>query len=161
MHTANFAQSRAIDRWLRIAQNDRDPFRLLKHPPMFNPIPGTKITYDHVLRKWFNQRKSAHKRGLRFALTPTSIMNMMRAKKCYYSGIELTPGAPPGEKHRLTDFSIDRIDADLGYVPGNVVACCRAVNELKGYIEARGEKPTPEQMKIIIETAREVVYNFQ
>jgi hypothetical protein len=35
------------------------------------------------------------------------------------------------------------------------------VNELKGYIEARGEKPTPEQMKIIIETAREVVYNFQ
>lgn len=161
MHTANFAQSRAIDRWLRIAQNDRDQHRLLKHPPMFNPIRGTGITYDNVLRKWFNQRNSAHKRGLQFALTPTSIMNMMRAKKCYYSGIELTPGAPPGEKHRLTDFSIDRIDADLGYVPGNVVACCRAVNELKGYIEARGEKPTPEQMKIIIETAREVVYNFQ
>ncbi len=47
----------------------------------------------------------------------------------------------------------------LGYIPGNVVACCRAVNEMKSYLESRGENPTPEQMKIIVETAREVVYN--
>ena len=111
MHTANFAQSRAIDRWLRIAQNDRDQHRLLKHPPMFNPIRGTGITYDQVLRKWFNQRNSAHKRGLQFALTPTSIMNMMRAKKCHYSGIELTPGAPPGKN------TGSRISASTGLMP--------------------------------------------
>lgn len=85
-------------------------------------------------------------------------MNMLRAKKCHYSGIELTPGARPGEQQKFTDFSIDRIDSSKGYIPGNVVACCRAVNEMKSYLESRGENPTPEQMKIIVETAREVVY---
>jgi hypothetical protein len=161
MHTPNYAQSRAIDRWLKIAQDPKiaDPYILLNHRPIFRPIPGTSLTYDHVLRKWFNQRKSAHKRGIQFALTPTSIMNMLRAKKCHYSGIKLTPGARPGEQQKLTDFSIDRIDSSKGYIPGNVVACCRAVNEMKSYLESRGENPTPEQMKIIVETAREVVYN--
>lgn len=79
MHTPNYAQSRAIDRWLKIAQDPKiaDPYVLLNHRPIFRPIPGTAITYDHVLRKWFNQRKSAHKRGIQFALTPTSIMNML------------------------------------------------------------------------------------
>lgn len=163
MHTPNFAQSRAIERWLKIAQDPKtnDPYRLLNHRPIFNKIPGTGITYDHVLRKWFNQRKSAHKRGIQFALTPTSIMNMLRAKKCHYSGIELTPGARPGQQQKLTDFSIDRVDSSIGYVPGNVVACCRAVNEMKGYLEACGETPTPDKMKIIVETAREAVYNSQ
>jgi hypothetical protein len=163
MHCTNFAQSKAIDRWVKIAKNgvreDSDYVKFV--PPMFKHVPGTPFNYDRVIRKWYSMRQSAHRRGIAFALIPTSLMNIMRAKKCYYSGVELTPGAKPGKKHNFSDFTVDRIDADVGYVAGNVVACCRAVNQMKSFIEARGETPTPEQMKKIIAAARKGEYTCE
>jgi hypothetical protein len=36
---------------------------------------------------------------------------------------------------RATDRTIDRVDASKGYVIGNVVACCYAVNHMKSLVE--------------------------
>ena len=65
---------------------------------------------------------SAKSRGIEFELPLQSLRNIMRAKKCYFTGQELTKRTK----------SIDRIDNTKGYVKGNVVACHVKFNNKKG-----------------------------
>lgn len=90
-----------------------------------------------VARKYLAKRDNALSRGLEFTLSLQSMANMMRAKQCYYTGIKLTDPRP-GQPLRATDRTIDRVDASKGYVPGNVVACCHAANNLKSQCESGG-----------------------
>lgn len=68
----------------------------------------------------------------------TSLKNILRAEKCYYTGIKLQ--VPTRGVDRIDDMSIDRIDASLPYQKGNVVACCRWANGLKNVIESQQSK---------------------
>jgi hypothetical protein len=61
-------------------------------------------------------------KGWEFNLNLTSIRNLYRAKKCYFTGTLLT------SKNR----TIDRIDNTKGYIKGNVVACDKKFNMKKG-----------------------------
>lgn len=74
-----------------------------------------------VARKLLNLEQSAKARGKEFNLTFTSVKNMMRANKCYYTG------RPLNNENR----SIDRVDNSKGYVIGNVVACHVEINQAK------------------------------
>lgn len=60
--------------------------------------------------------------------------NLMLAKNCAYTGLPLTEPVPGGPR-KASDRTIDRVDATRGYVKGNVVACCHAVNHMKGQVE--------------------------
>jgi hypothetical protein len=83
----------------------------------------------------------AHKRGIEFNLPLRSYLNIMRAKRCYYTGITLTE--PVKDAIPLpTDRTIERVDSKKGYVQGNVVACCDAANNLKSMLERRGSPLT-------------------
>ena len=64
-------------------------------------------------------------RGIVFDLSFMQVKNMLKAKRCQYTGLPLTPGT----------FSIDRIDSSKGYVTGNVLACHKTFNAFKGTIE--------------------------
>ena len=71
-----------------------------------------------------------------------SVHNILKAKRCYYTGIELT--RPPyntngyvSENYRskTTDVTLERLDNSIGYVAGNVVACSKYANGMKGVFE--------------------------
>lgn len=94
-----------------------------------------------VANKLRRKAQDAKTRGIEFALTFQSMKNLMKAKRCYYTGIVLTEpaGLQDGDTGRgASDRTIDRIDGSKGYIPGNVVACCNAANNIKAQLEGAG-----------------------
>lgn len=78
-----------------------------------------------IAKAFVSKASSSADRGIEFNLSFTSFKNMCQAKKCYFTGLTLTPET----------FTIDRIDNTKGYVTGNVVACHKDFNNLKSLIE--------------------------
>jgi hypothetical protein len=95
-----------------------------------------------IAKKLASKEKDAKRRGIEFALTFQSMKNLMKAKRCYYTGIILTEPAGLNDDQiggrLMSDRTIDRIDCNKGYVPGNVVACCNGANNLKAQFEGLG-----------------------
>lgn len=87
-----------------------------------------------IARRYVQKERHARKDGVDFDLNFTSFKNLMRAKRCYYTGNLLT--VQKGEVQCDSDVTIDRVDNSKGYVPGNVVACSRVANQIKGTIES-------------------------
>lgn len=88
-----------------------------------------------VMKVMHNKINSCRTRKIEWKLTFTSVKNLMKARYCYYTGIEMT--IPSKEGAILpTDFSIDRVDSSKPYEKGNVVAACHAANQLKSVIES-------------------------
>lgn len=88
----------------------------------------------YVARKYVGKEQNARQRGIEFSLTITSVKNILKAKRCYYTGVELTHPRQNKEM-RGTDVTIERVDSSKGYVKGNVVAVCHAANQAKAYFE--------------------------
>ena len=59
-----------------------------------------------------------------------SLVNLFKARRCFYTGEEFDHLDPTGRNHR----TIDRVDNSKGYVQGNVVACAHWFNQLKADI---------------------------
>jgi hypothetical protein len=81
---------------------------------------------QQIAKKYISLMSSANSRGLEFSLSLTSVKNLLNSKKCYFTGVSLN--FVVGHPHQLT---IDRLDADKGYVKGNVVACACYFNQKK------------------------------
>lgn len=90
---------------------------------MLNP------TDDKVVSKYVSIREKCKKEGLEFNLSLTSVRNLLRAKKCFYTGTEFGTNE--------TARSVDRVDSSKGYVKGNVVACTVRVNSFKSNLTYR------------------------
>lgn len=90
---------------------------------------------ERTARKFLALQKSAEKRDLDFDLTLTGVKNLLKAKRCRYTGAELT-----FELGEPNQFSVDRVDNSKGYVTGNVVACSREFNEKKGSLTKKDIK---------------------
>lgn len=101
-----------------------------------------------IAQKYINKSKNAASKGQEFALSFTSFKNMCNSKRCYYTGVKLTDEA--GGPVQPTDRTIDRIDARLGYVSGNVVACSHVANTIKGTIESGHNGWNPEIVRQIL-----------
>ena len=98
-------------------------------PPKFDMIKKTTRRHSGddlaVARAYVSKAASSRDRGIEFSISFTSFKNMCRARKCYFTGLELTADT----------FTIDRVDASKGYITGNVVACHKDFNNLKSMIE--------------------------
>ncbi len=79
-----------------------------------------------IAAKFVAKAKSSSDRNIPFMLSFSEYKRLLKTKKCYYTGVELT-----FEKNQPNSFTIDRIDADRGYVPGNCVACSNIINQKK------------------------------
>lgn len=91
-----------------------------------------------VAKAYLNKFANAKSRNIEFTLSFSQFKKVYLTRKCFYTGLEMTFFDDEEESHNRLKFhskSIDRIDASLGYVPGNVVACCNGINKLKGRIE--------------------------
>lgn len=90
--------------------------------------------------KYVSKSHNAKSSKIAFSLSFTSMKNMLRAKKCYYTGLPLT-------KDTVT---IDRIDNSKGYCSGNVVSCHTSVNSLKALIENGNNAIGLKQVKMMV-----------
>ncbi|CAN7374033.1 hypothetical protein [Variovorax sp. LjRoot178] len=86
---------------------------------------------DAYLRKLLGLKVRAFARGIPVSSALTvSFLRSITVAVCPVSGATLTQGTLTG-----TDWSIDRLDNSLGYVPGNVAMMSARVNLLKGEAE--------------------------
>ena len=76
--------------------------------------------------KYTAKARSSADRNIPFMLSFNEYKRLLTTKRCYYSGVELT-----FEQSQENSFTIDRMDASIGYVPGNVVACSLKMNQKK------------------------------
>lgn len=82
--------------------------------------------HDRIIAKrYLSKAQSSETRGIQFDLSFMSFKNTQTAKKCYYTGLELTN----------TTRTIDRIDRTKGYIKGNCVACHTSINSIKAVLE--------------------------
>jgi len=91
---------------------------------------------DAGIAKMYLQRiQSAKARGISFELSLMSFMNLLKTKRCKYTGILLTEPERAGQGKKTTqlgtDRTLERIDNTKGYIKGNVIAVCHAANQLK------------------------------
>lgn len=82
-----------------------------------------KITPEEIMAKYHQLKDSAKRRNLDFNLSLTSVENLLKSKKCKYTG-SLFDG-------KLCIRTVDRVDSSKGYIIGNVVACDARINQLK------------------------------
>lgn len=93
----------------------------------------TSVTEDQKIASWYlNKIQSSNDRGIEFTLSLMSVMNISKAKKCYFTGL------PLNDKTR----TIDRVDNSKGYVKGNVVACHKTFNNFKSVLEDKSNPLT-------------------
>ncbi len=93
---------------------------------------------EGLARAYLNKSRSSKDRGIQFTLSLLSFANLMRSKKCAYTGILLTDPVKgkkgKGVVSRGTDRTIERLDNTKGYEKGNVIAVCYAANTLKNLV---------------------------
>jgi hypothetical protein len=76
-------------------------------------------------------KRNAEARGLEYSLSLEDAMEVFK-RPCYYCGEDPNTIGDECNKHCPFIYSgIDRFDNTIGYVVGNVVACCTKCNMLK------------------------------
>jgi hypothetical protein len=96
-----------------------------------------KLEFDRfVVQYYMNKLTSCKSRGIAFNLTFLQVKNLLRAKKCQYTGVLLTHTQGAGAQ-RDTDLTIERIDSNRPYETGNVCAVSFAANQAKSMFDAK------------------------
>lgn len=89
---------------------------------------------DYIIaRKYVRKADNAKSANIPFNLSLNAFKNLMKAKKCGYTGITLTIGTD--KVSSFTDITVDRIDSSKGYESGNVIAVCHGANQIKSFWE--------------------------
>ena len=89
-----------------------------------------EVTEDQIIEKYQFKKINALRKGVKFDLSLLSISNLMKAKRCFYTGVELTL-----DKNKKNSITFDRVDPKKGYIKGNVVASSFHANNLKSQFE--------------------------
>lgn len=95
------------------------------------------VTEEQVIKKYNNKRNNALHEGKEFSLSLLSIKNLMQAKYCFYTGVEMVVDGD--SRKDMNYLTIDRVDPSKGYIKGNVVACSMFANRLKGEYEHKAD----------------------
>ena len=93
--------------------------------PLFKDSLGSPTAFDTlVAMKYLHKKIQAENRGIEFSLTLQDMTRLMKTKRCYYTGVELTLDGACG-------LTLDRIDNLQGYTKSNTVSCSAIANTLK------------------------------
>lgn len=97
-----------------------------------------RLEFDrYIVQYYSNKLNSCKSRGIAFNLTFLQVKNLLRAKKCQYTGVELTHTMSNTGGQRDTDLTIERIDSNRPYETGNVCAVSFAANQAKSMFDAK------------------------
>lgn len=91
------------------------------------------MTDEEVAKKYINKIQNCKQSSTVFSLSFFEFKRLITATRCKYTGVSLTN--TQGVKQIATDVTIDRVNNNVGYVTGNVVACCYGYNKFKAAIE--------------------------
>jgi len=104
--------------------------------------------------RYAKKAEMATDKGIEFDLSFTEYKRLHSLKRCAYSGLEFcgyTDGKPDDKFRGRT---LDRVESNIGYVKGNVVAVCWGVNNLKSIWENPDNPLSCEMVGKIIEKVR-------
>lgn len=104
------------------------------------------IDDEDVARKFLQLKDSARKRNIEFNLNLTTVRNLLKAKRCAYSGLPFDYTDPKKSP------TVDRKDHRKGYVKGNVVSCRQEINELKNVLIEHPLSIFKDDIKLLIKT---------
>ena len=80
---------------------------------------------------------SAGTRGYEFSLSHEDIKSLIIGANCFYCGKAPQYSEWIKDLGKIMFNGIDRVDNSIGYVPGNVVACCKQCNTFKSDISVK------------------------
>jgi hypothetical protein len=99
----------------------------------------TGLEFDRYVATYYvNKLRSCKDRNIEFNLSLLQVRNMLRAKRCQLTGIELTHNTSGQALQKNSDVTIDRIDCNRPYETGNVCAVSHLANTLKAAFESPG-----------------------
>lgn len=87
---------------------------------------GIHVESDPVGALMRGYESGAAKRGIEFDLPRVLFEELIRGR-CKYCGEDRR-----SERNGISYMGVDRVDNSMGYVPGNVVPCCKICNYAKG-----------------------------
>ena len=88
--------------------------------------------YNFVRKKIWHQKSNAKRRGIVWELDDDAIARkILRQGRCKLSGQKFIYKQGTKGNRNIYAPSIDRIDSRKGYVPGNIMIVCWAVNCMK------------------------------
>ena len=127
--TVNNSKPNSIATWCRECHREADRKRLANFSPE-----------DVVKKRLKDAENRAEDKGLAFSIKLEDLyINGELPKYCSVSGIELDYKSAnnTGSKYSTNPFafSLDRIDNNLGYIPGNVRIVCWIYNSMKNQYE--------------------------
>ena len=127
---------RTIDGILRVYNNESSIFGILNNYSYISLIPENAVYIENKAKK--------SSRYIEYSITEDYIELLKQEYKDYYTG--LIP-------ENYEDYSIDRIDSNLGYVEGNIVITTTRVNVAKNDM-------TTEEFKKLISDLYNNISNF-
>lgn len=95
---------------------------------------------EYIAKRYIEKIANTKRRNIEFTLTFAQYKKLITTKKCYFTGIEMTvdyDNTSDSDKKPLNAFTLDRIDANIGYTNENTVACCHLMNYAKSGFESR------------------------
>tara|TARA_R110000796_G_scaffold159388_3_gene276185 strand:- start:11092 stop:11433 length:342 start_codon:yes stop_codon:yes gene_type:complete len=81
----------------------------------------------YVCKKMIKISHSGNSRNIEVKLTFNALKKVMKTRKCFFTGVLLN-----FEENDANQLTIDRLDNDKGYIDGNIVACSKEFNQIKG-----------------------------
>jgi hypothetical protein len=92
-------------------------------------LPGNLAARNRLLK---NYRQAARKRHLEWNIAD-NVFFMETKRNCFYCGLGPSSIMVSGnQKQQYVYNGIDRANNALGYIDGNIVACCKTCNRAKG-----------------------------
>jgi len=92
-----------------------------------------RVTMEEFLCKTYSYYCdfSAASRGYEFSLSHEDLKSLIIGANCYYCGKAPQYSEYIKDLGKIMFNGIDRVDNSIGYVKGNVVACCKKCNTFK------------------------------
>ena len=85
-----------------------------------------------IAKRLVRTEQSATSRNHEFDLSFNRLKKILNTKKCFFTGVILNT-VDDSHPNYLT---LDRVDASVGYIDRNVVACANSFNQKKGNLTA-------------------------
>ena len=91
----------------------------------------------YLAKTYVTKSSSSRSRKIEFSLTLNEYKRLRTRKICQYSGLRMHGDG-------WYQPTLERVDNNIGYVKGNVIAVCYGINNFKSIIEATSNPITPE-----------------
>lgn len=85
-----------------------------------------------IAKRLVRTEQSASSRGHEFNLSFSRLKKILNTKKCFFTGVKLNTTEETSPNY----LTLDRVDASVGYIDNNVVACSNEFNQKKGNLTA-------------------------